>query len=235
MILSIHQPHFLPWMGYFNKVLQSEVFVWLHSVQYRKNYYQNRTKIKNVNEAPLWLTLPVHAKLGIPIDQVTLADPRWRERVSKTVTQCYCKAPYFDEVWEVINDAMTSSSDNLSDVNFRTFSAVLGLLRGEQVRVELASNLPASSPDPTLRLVELCTAAGGKTYIAGKGGHNYLRVEEFERAGIRVIWQDFVSDGVTYKQSGKVFVPGLSIVDCLFNVGPAAARELTLNAWKPPL
>jgi hypothetical protein len=233
MIISIHQPHVLPWMGYFNKVLQSDVFVWLHSVQYRKNYYQNRTKIKNVNEEPLWLTLPVHAKLGMPIDQVTIADPRWRDKVGKTVTQCYRKAPYFDEVWKPINDAMTSAPDTLCDVNFHTFTAVLGLLGGGHIRVEIASDLPSSSPDPTVRLVELCSAAGGQTYIAGRGGHNYLRVEEFQRAGIQVIWQDFVADRVIYQQTGKTFLPGLSIVDCLFNVGPDVTRDLTMNAWKP--
>jgi hypothetical protein len=233
MIISIHQPHFLPWVGYFNKVLRSDTFVWLHSVQYRKNYYQNRTKIKNINAQALWLTLPVHASLGMLIDEVTIADTRWRERVRKTVEQCYRKAPHFAECWQVLSAAIDCSSDNLSDVNFKTFSALLQLLGNSSVRVELVRNIDTASVDPTRRLVEICTALGGTTYIAGKGGHNYLRVEDFKSAGIDVVWQEYDADRVVYKQLGDNFVPALSIIDCLFNVGPAAARELVLKAWAP--
>lgn len=233
MIISIHQPHFLPWMGYFNKVLRSDTFVWLHSVQYRKNYYQNRTKIKNVNGQALWLTLPVHANLGMLIDEVTIADTRWRERVHKTVEQCYRKAPHFAECWPVLSAAINNSTDNLSDVNFKTFTAALQLLGNTSVRVELVGNIDAASSDPTRRLVEICTALGGTTYIAGKGGHNYLRVEDFKSAGIEVVWQEFDAERVVYKQLGDEFIPGLSMIDSLFNVGPAVARQLILNAWTP--
>ncbi len=233
MIVSIHQPHLLPWLGYMNKALSSDVFVWLHSVQYRKNYYQNRTKIKNVNEQPLWLTLPVHAKLGMPIDQVTIADPGWRERLQKTVEQCYRKTRYFAECWPPLAEALRDASDNLNDVNFRTFTVLLQLLDGGSLQVKAISDLPATSSDPTLRLVEACTTLGATHYIAGKGGQNYLRVEEFEQVGIKVLWQAFDPANVTYPQMGKTFAPGLSVIDCLFNVGALKTRQLLLDAWKP--
>ncbi len=234
MIVSIHQPHFLPWMGYFNKVLRSDVFVWLHSVQYRKNYYQNRTKIKNINGQPLWLTLPVHAPFGVTIDHVTIADPRWKERIQKTVEQCYRKTAHFDACWPRIAQALELSTDSLNDVNFRTFQAVLELLGGGGPKVESIGDLPASSQDPTLRLVEVCTALGATHYIAGKGGANYLRVEEFEKAGITVLWQAFDPGAVVYPQYGEGFLPGLSMLDCLCNAGADRTRELVLNAWGPP-
>lgn len=113
VIVSIHQPHFLPWIGYFNKVLQSDAFVWLNYVQYRKNYYQNRTKVKNANEELFWLTLPVHAKHDTVIDQVMIADSRWRVRISKTVEQCYRKAPYFAECWPTLSAAIMGAPDSL--------------------------------------------------------------------------------------------------------------------------
>jgi hypothetical protein len=233
MIASIHQPHFLPWMGYMNKALTSDVFVWLHAVQYRKNYYQNRTKIKNTNEQPLWLTLPVHASLGMNIDQITIAEPRWRERVHKTLEQCYRKTPFFAECWPPLAQAIQDAGENLNEVNFRTFTVLLQLLGGSSVQVRAAGDLPAAATDPTLRLVEVCTAVGATHYVAGKGGHNYLRVEEFDRAGIRVVWQDFDPGKVVYQQAGKVFLPGLSVIDCLFNVGPVKTREIVMGAWTP--
>src|SRR4030065_2850677 len=123
MIVSIHQPHFLPWLGYFNKALRSDVFIWLHSVQYRKNYFQNRTSIKNVNEQPLWLTLPVHAKLGMNIDEVTIATLGWREKVFRTVEQCYRKTSYFTTCWPSIQTSIEEAHDSLDDVHWKIFTA----------------------------------------------------------------------------------------------------------------
>lgn len=233
MIVSIHQPHFLPWMGYFNKVLNSDTFVWLHSVQYRKNYFQNRTQIKNVNEQPLWLTVPVHAKLGVKIDEVTIADPKWRNRICRTIEQCYCRAPYFAECWPVLADCLRTTADTLDEINYRTFRALLKLLAADGVTVKRIGDLAVESSDPTTRLVNVCTAVGATAYVAGRGGRSYLRVDEFERSGIKVLWQDFLFAKATYPQIGKTFLSGLSVIDCIFNVGPIRARELLSKAWAP--
>lgn len=233
MIVSIHQPHFLPWIGYFNKVLHSDAFVWLNYVQYRKNYFQNRTRLKNTDEEPLWLTLPVHAKHDMPIDQVIIADSRWRVRVCKTVEQCYRKTPYFAECWPALSAAIMQAPDSLDGANYQTFQAVLQLLEGHHVRIIRAEEITVNSDDPTGRLVDMCRFLGATRYIAGKGGHNYLRVEEFEKAGIAVDWQQFDPARVVYSQLGERFVPGLSVIDCIFNLGPAKAREVIQRAWTP--
>jgi len=233
LIVSIHQPHFLPWLGYWNKVLSSDVFVWLDAVQYRKNYYQNRTPIKNVDGKPLWLTLPVHAHLGTSIAEVTIAESDWHERVRRRVEQCYGKTPFFQRCWPPISLAMAQASESLNDVNSRAFHAVLDLLGAGDLRVTPVGSLPVTSTDPTERLVEACRALGAKRYIAGRGGRNYLRVEEFEKAGIDVIWQEFDPARVVYEQGSGPFLPGLSVIDSLFHVGPDATRELINEAWSP--
>ena len=236
MIVSVHQPHFLPWMGYFNKVLHSDVFAWLHSVQYRKNYFQNRTQIRNEsNEQPLWLTLPVHARLGMAIDEVMIADPNWQEQICKTVEQCYRKAPYFIDYWPALCNSMMQASDSLDDVNYRTFLTLLDILECGHVRVVRVEDVPMSSTDATGRLVEICTYLDARYYISGKGGQTYLQTDQFESADIGVIWQNFDPNRVVYPQLGNTFVPGLSIIDCLFNVGPEQARELARQAWTPEL
>lgn len=233
MIVSVHQPHFLPWMGYVNKALRSEAFVWLHSVQYRKNYYQNRTRIKNTDGTALWLTLPVHAKFGMTIDQVTVADPRWRDRIRKTLEQCYRKADFFSEVWGPLEKALAESGDQLDEVNWRTFEALMQTLGAQGTRVVRAGDMGGTSEEPTERLVEICRHLGATAYIAGKGGQNYLRTEAFEAAGIRVIWQKFDPAALVYRQRSGEFLPGLSVVDCLFNEGPVVTREKVLSAWAP--
>jgi WbqC-like protein family len=230
VITSVHQPHFLPWISYVNKVVRSDVFVWLDTVQYRKNYFQNRTVIRTPMGAKNWLTLPVHAPFGTAIADVKLAEPGWRDRVRKMLEQDYGRAPFFRECWPPIRAALEDSNDSLVDVNCRSLEAVLRLL-GVEVRLLRASQLGADAEDPTDRLVAICRAVGARRYIAGRGGRNYLRVDTFDRAGIEILWQQ--CEPSEYPQSGPGFLPGLSVVDCLFNVGPAEARRLVELAWQP--
>lgn len=233
VIASIHQPHFLPWSGYMNKLLQSDVFVWLDSVQYRKNYFQNRTEIRTHRGERAWLTLPVRAPFGTRIDKVAVADAAWRENVGQRVEQEYRRASHFRECWPPIADALAEPGDHLSAVNLRALNAILRLLGVEASRIVQIRDLPVTSDDPTGRLVEACQAVGATRYIAGCGGRKYLLLEAFERAGIEVIWQDFDAEKFVYSQSGGAFLPRLSIVDCLFNIGPAATKDLLLHAWVP--
>jgi len=232
MIVSIHQPHFLPWAGYFNKVLRSDVFVWLNNVQYRSRYYQNRAKIKN-HDKPVWLTLPVHAERTSLISEVTLVEEDWRARILKTIEYSYARTPFFAQCWPALSQSFGQASDTLDDVNYQTFLALLGLLDGTHVRIERADAIALTSEDPTKRLVEICTHFGATHYIAGRGGHSYMELQEFASAGVEIAWQDFDFNELIYPQPGETFVPGLSAIDCLFNVGPQKTRDLITQAWSP--
>ncbi len=232
MIVSIHQPHFLPWLGYFNKVFHSDVFVWLHNVQYRKNYFQNRTKIKNpFDDKEVWLTVPVKASLSDSIDQVKIADAKWANKAMKTIEQFYRKAPYFDRYFEKLINTFDQSAD-LDAINYTTFSFLLKELEypGKVVRVE---DLAVTTLDPNDRLIEICQKLGSSHYIAGKGGKNYLDEEKWTASGMKISWQAFNPEALHYDQLGKTFLPSLSIIDCLFNIGSNETRERIISAWKP--
>jgi hypothetical protein len=233
MIAAAHQPHFLPWLGYLNKVVRSDVFIWLDTVQYRKNYFQNRTRIAAAGQAERWLTLPVHAHLDTRISEVRIADPRWRDRTCKTIEQTYRRTPYFAECWEPLRAALCGASDRLDDVNHRLFRVVLDLLGITHVRIVSASELNVTAAEPTDRLVDLCRAVGADVYIAGKGGRQYMRLDAFGDAGIKVEWQAFDITSTAYERSGGEMLLGLSVIDCLFHAGPQRARELTERAWAP--
>jgi hypothetical protein len=233
VIVSIHQPHFLPWPGYMNKLLRSDVFVWLDNVQYRKNYFQNRTEIRTHRGERAWLTVPVRAPFGTPIDEVVAADPGWAERVRARVEQEYHHAPHFDAVWPRLEAALAADGDRLTDIDRRCLDALLGLIGGERPRIVGIRELGVSATDPTGRLVEACRALGATRYIAGKGGRNYLDVEAFEKAGIEVVWQAFDPQRFAYPQPGEPFLPGLSIIDCLFHAGAETAGRLLRESWAP--
>ena len=183
----------------------------------------------------MWLTLGVHAKLGMPINHISIADCRWRHRMLKTVEQRYSKTAYFSSCWPLLSAAISDAPDVLNEINFRTFDTVLQLISATGFRVVRSSEMDTETNDPTARLVELCLQLDARYYIAGRGGKNYLRVDEFERHGIKVIWQDFNPNRVVYSQQSQPFIAGLSVIDCLFNVGPKQTKELILNAWKPSL
>lgn len=232
MTVSIHQPHFLPWIGYFNKVWNSDIFVWLHNVQFRKNYFQNRTRVKNPQTGePFWLTVPVHASIATPIDQVVEAGNRWRNSMIATIKQFYKKAPFFDEFGPEFLQEIHNSDQNLDRLNFQLFMFLLKKLnyKGKVIRVE---ELLPLSDNPNLRLIEICNKLGAKRYIAGQGGLNYINIKLWQQANIELIWQQYNPSTVLYAQLGANFLAGLSIIDCLFNVGVNKTRELVEYSWK---
>jgi hypothetical protein len=235
IIATIHQPHFLPWLGYFNKLLHADIFIWLHGVQYRKNYFQNRCLVKNLDDQPLWLTVPVHAHHDTPIDQVGLADERWRGRLEKTIQMCYGQTPFYADCWPPLQAALAADGASLDSLNYHCFRALLELLGSPVPEVVRAGDLAVTTTEPTQRLVACCQAVGATHYIAGKGGHNYLDLAAFEQAGIRVIWQQFNPETVRYRQRGGPFLSGLSIIDCRCVEGPERTREIALGAWQPDL
>jgi len=231
MIVSIHQPHFLPWMGYMNKVMNSDKFVWLDTVQFRKNYFQNRTRIKSTAGIPLWLTLPVHNHLGDLISDIRISESAWKKKIISKVHANYSKAPYYSKYSDALYEVWDRcESDLLTDINLVTFMHLKKLLN-IQANIILASELQIQSSDPTGRLAEICRKLGASAYIAGRGGKDYMNLAEFEKENVRIIWQDFVPGKVRYAQIGDGYVAGLSIIDCLFNVGQEAAQSLIQSAW----
>ncbi len=235
MIIAAHQPHFLPWAGYFNKVANSAVFVWLDTVQYRKNYFQNRTRIMDSSGREQWLTLPVSARSTTSIAEVTIADPRWRTQVEKTLLQCYRKAAHWEEVWPPLHAALLHSDDRLSNANLALFLAMLNLLEWREVQIVRASSLDVDTSDPTERLITICRRLGASRYIAGKGGRNYMCPEQFAAAGIEVVWQEFEPSRAAYERPGVTgMVAGLSLIDALFHLGPERTAIVARSAWTAP-
>lgn len=231
MTISAHQPHFLPWLGYFNKVANSDVFVWLEDVQFRKNYFQNRTKIKAHNEE-LWLTVPVKkSTLDTPISDIEIVPGRDFLKIPKTIKNYYSKAPFFYRYYEEIEELITNNNTTLNELNFSLFTHFLKILEINTTIISSLS-LQIEENDANNRLVEICKKLNATEYIAGKGGLNYMDTSLFKNNNIEVLWQNYPVDSISYIQLQKPFLQGLSILDVLFNVGKEKTQELINTPWK---
>jgi hypothetical protein len=227
--VAIHQPHYLPWLGYFAKWAAADLFILLDVVQYEKNGWQNRNRIKT-QDGPRWLTVPVHAPLATPISEVAVDDSRaWRARHLRAIEQAYARAPclaaYRDELARFYARAWTHLAP-LAVTNATWLARALGIT----IPVRLASELGVTSTDPTGRLVALCRATGADTYLAGGDGARYMDLAQFTSAGIGVLAQRY--EHPVYPQIHGEFVPFLSALDILLATGNQALGILSRgNAW----
>lgn len=220
MIVTIHQPVTLPWLGFFHKAASADELILLDHVQYRKNYLQNRNRIKSAS-GPIWLTVPVVTKgLGPqPICEVEIAErtnPRWRERHRRSIEQCYSKAPHYEAYAEGLLSLYERPFRLLVDFNIaillflaRAFGIGTKLLRSSELS-------PAFAREDML--LDLCQKRGADTYLSGVSGRSYLTPQRWEAAGIRLQFQAFYHP--IYPQGRGDFVPAMSAIDLLFYCGP---------------
>ena len=216
--------------GYFNKIIHSDIFVILEQVQFRKNYFQNRTKIKANNQA-MWLTFPVKKSSERLISEIDLVnDERNKIKIIRTLEQAYSKTEYFDTYFPDFKEIILNDDQKLSIKNTRLLYKSLEIL-DIKTKIEFSHNL-ASSLDPNLRLIEICKNLNSGIYISGAGGKNYLKKELFKENGIKILWQEFNQE-IFYNQRGESFLPGLSFLDALFNIGSKKTKKLIFDSWNP--
>lgn len=229
-VVAIHQPNFLPWMGYFHKMMQSDVFILLDTVPYTKNGYQNRVKIKTAQGAR-WLTIPVLTKgrFGQLTSEVEIKDNiGWRKTHLLTLTTNYARAPYFSETTAWLTTAYDNKTNRLAQFNQMLIEIVRKEL-GIETPLVLASTLNAGGTS-SRHLLELVQQVGGTTYLSGPSGRHYLDETPFLEAGVQVQYQQFQHP--VYPQLHGEFIRGLSIIDLLMNVGPVQARRVLESATK---
>ncbi|MBT4485516.1 MAG: WbqC family protein [Candidatus Latescibacteria bacterium] len=216
MIVSIHQPNFLPWLGFFDKMDCSDVFVLLDCVQFEKNGWQNRNRIKTARGWN-WLTVPVQHKFGTTIAETRVADTvKWQKKHLNSLVTNYSKAPYFNNYIDYYHDMYSKRWIFLAELCnsfIHDFAEKIGI----ETRMLTVSSPEEWPDDPNQRLVSIVKKFGGDVYLAGAGGRNYIKEKHFKEAGIKVVFQDY--SPIEYPQLYSEFIPGLAIVDALFNVG----------------
>jgi hypothetical protein len=221
MRVAVHQPQYLPWSGLFDKIDQADCFVVLDNVQYEKNEWQNRNRIKTP-QGWSWLTVPVHYHFPQRLREVKVADGDWQRTHWRTMTQSYRKAPHFDRYAPLLEPLYTASWEWLVELNLAAMEK-LAVALGLRWAPRPASQM-ALADDPNQRLIDICRQVGATVYLAGSGSRHYLDRARFEAAGIAIEFQRF--EHPVYPQLYGPFEPALSAVDLLFNCGPESLAQL---------
>ncbi|RMF93412.1 MAG: hypothetical protein D6734_10140 [Candidatus Schekmanbacteria bacterium] len=216
MIVSVHQPQYLPWLGYFDKISSCDVFVFLDTVQYKKNEWQNRNKIKTANSS-MWLTVPVNYRFPQKIFEVTIDRKKhWKRKHLKALEINYSSAPYFMEYFPEIKKIIEKEFIYLKDLNIALIIKIMSFL-GIKTKTLSSSEMDDLPDDADERLIGICKRIGANKYLAGAGGKDYMNFKKYEDSGIEVIFQEYKHP--VYPQQYGSFLSHLSIVDLLFNCG----------------
>jgi len=219
VIVAIHQPEHLPWLGFFDKMRRADLFVFLDHVPFRKNYFQNRNRVRSASGAT-WVTVPVLTKGHAyqPLNEVQINEqgsPRWKQKYWASVEQSYAGSPYWKEYAEGIRRCFETPSPLLCDLNITLIEAMRQAF-GIEVQTARSSALGVDGTRSEL-LLEICRKTGATEYLSGISGKEYLDLDLFRAAGIRVEFQEFHHP--LYRQRYEPFMPLMSAVDLLFNHG----------------
>jgi hypothetical protein len=230
-IVAIHQPNFFPWLGYFNKIARADVFIVLDNVQFSKTggTWSNRVRIL-LEGRPTWATLAVERAFhGVRlVRDMRVADGPWRVRLLRTFRGAYRRAPYFDDVFPLVEELIGTPTDMVAEFNLAVVRALTGRLGLDPGKLIVGSTLGVEGAGTDM-LVNSVRAVGGSGYLCGGGAQGYQDDERFASAGIGLVQQEFQHP--VYPQLGAdEFVPGLSIIDALMNCGFVGTRELIVGA-----
>jgi len=230
MIVSINQPAYLPWLGYFHRIAVSDLHIVLDDVQFEKNSFTNRNKLR-MKQGWCWLTVPLKTKgrFGELINQLEIAnDQKWANKHLNTIRMNYAKAPYFKEHIGFFVETYSHDWHYLSDLIHKTTNHILGTL---QIRTPLrrSSEMKVGGRKDEL-VLNLCRAVGADVYLSGPLGRNYIREKIFQDAGIRVIYQNYIHP--VYRQLHPGFEAHMSTVDLIFNHGPRSYEIMTAGQGK---
>jgi hypothetical protein len=232
VVVSAHQPNFLPYLGFFEKMRDSDVFVIRDEVLYVPKEYHNRNRIRinsndNLNNPQSkWLNVPVVEQDDfikyIMIKRDTIQNKRpWNEQILHDLKVNYEKAPFFDKYYPEFEEIFKNPDDRLMDVNMRIIRLFMKAFN-INTKIIYASDLGLKSAhyektDGSIDLLNISMALGTTTYLSGAGGRNYLNQEPFEKAGIKVVFQDYHHP--VYRQCFPGFLPYMGAVDALFCTG----------------
>lgn len=230
MRVAILQSNYLPWKGYFDIIGQVDLFIFHDDLQYTKNDWRNRNKIK-MNIGPQWLTVPCGTNEKRLICDVALNDPSWQLRHWRRLEAAYRHSPYFaqykDYFWMMLHEYQWK---NLSDMNQTFICDIAAQFLGIEVIFADSRHYNLKFTKGK-RVIELLKKVGATSYLSGPSARNYLNPADFEEAGIELLWMDY-SGYREYPQSYPPFTHQVSIVDMLFNLGQEARDYMKFPAIK---
>jgi len=222
--LVVLQPGYLPWLGFFDQMRRSDIFVYYDDVQFDWHGWRNRNRIRTPT-GPMWLTVPVrHTGLGHTRIIDALIDPttNWARRHLKSIRQYYAKAPFLDRYVPELEDVLDRHWTHIAALDIEVAGLMARWLSLKPCIVRSSElGIPGAKSE---RLLNLCRHFGATRYLSGDAAREYLDVDAFARAGVAVEWHDYLHP--VYPQLHEPFVPYLSALDLLLNCGDQSASIL---------
>jgi hypothetical protein len=218
MVISINQPSYLPWLGYYDRIKKSDIHVILDSVQFEKNSVTNRNKVR-IPSGWCWLTVPLKTKGhfgNLRISDLEISNNlAWEKKHWETIRINYSKAPYYKDHITFFEKIYSVKWERLNDINSAINEYFLNIL-GIKTQIFRSTNLPITEKKNAL-VLNICKHFGATTYISGPFGKHYLDLATFEKEKIKVVFHEYKCK--EYKQVFPNFEPNLSAIDDLFNCG----------------
>jgi hypothetical protein len=209
------QSNYLPWRGYFDLISEVDEFVLYDVVQFTKNDWRNRNRIKTP-QGPQWLSIPSGPNISRSINEVEIAIP-WRQKHWKSLELSYRRSSYFNEVSSWLKPLYLGSSDtNLSKIN-TSFIQAINTYFSLNTRITKSEDYVLEG-DRSRRLVNICLQADASVYVSAPAARTYLDESLFAREGISVEWFEY-EKFAQYPQQWGAFIPNLSVIDFMFNCG----------------
>ena len=229
MKVALMQPTFLPWLGYFELMAKADVFVFLDDFQFVHRSYHQRNRLFVSRGVTRWLTCPVDKKdsYRAPLNQTLIVEDGWRKKLWRTIEGNYTKAKYFPMYADVLRPLLLQTYENLAVQNItliRALSKILGICTEFRCSSEYVFHGKRSA-----LLYEILRYYGANTYLSAHGSFGYMQEDGvFPVEDIEVLFQNAVPK--PYPQIGsETFMPYLSVLDALFNVGGKETRHLAEN------
>lgn len=223
--VAIIQSNYIPWKGYFDLIAAVDEFIVYDDMQYTKNDWRNRNILKSP-QGLLWLSIPValSGKFGQLIRETQCSEGNWRKKHWKTIYQCYCKAPCFNEIADWLAPFYSQiETDFLSELNVCLIKKICAFL-GIYTKISYSWDYDLGD-GKTERLINLCRQAGATEYISGPTAKGYIEEQLFNEADIKLTWFDY-HGYPEYSQLWGDFVHEVSILDLLFNCGKNSPKYM---------
>jgi hypothetical protein len=225
--VAMHQPNYVPWLGYFYKMAKCDYFVYLDGVQYpRGQSFAARNRIKTTNGAA-FLTIPVRSTHGhegkVLYSEIECADSKWKDKHLKTIEFNYKRARYFPEIFSLY-ETQLKKTERFMDININLIEAFANYLDIKSERLKLSQILPHFGQKTQL-IIDICKRLGANIYLSGEGGgRDYNDPVLLTEHNIQLEYTNF--NHPEYQQLWGEFVSHLSVIDLLFNHGPASKEIL---------
>ena len=218
--VAVLQSNYIPWKGYFDIVHDVDLFIFYDDLQYTKNDWRNRNKIKT-DKGPEWLSIPAGSSADRLICEVELHDSSWQKKHWKTILQHYGKCPHFSRYQPLFEEIYLGRKwSNLSEFNHHLIRIISSDILNLSTVFHDSREYPLTGQKLD-RLMNLVTQSGADSYISGPAAKDYIDTSRFDAAGVELVWKDY-SGYPAYPQRFPPFEHAVSILDLLFNVGPDA-------------